>query len=381
MVINPTNESNRLLAMSLKIALLAGCPYPVPQGSQAFIRENALALQKRGHDIHLIVYGYGAGPSVDNFMIHRCPNIPRGNRTSAGPSFKKIGIDLLMVKTVKRVCREQNIRVLFAHNYEGLIISLMSGFRPIIYHAHNAMSDELPYYFNKGKTFFHLLGNYIDKKFPTKADYVIVPHERLGANLILKGIKKEKLRIIPPPVDSASFPISQIKNEGIPPILYTGNLDKYQNLDFLFRVVERIRKQIPEARLIIGTFEKKEIQGAEVVHIGTFDSLKKLLEEDSIMAIPRVSWSGYPIKLLNAMASGKPVVCCESSSYGIKSGFNGIVVPDNDEEGFTQAVITLIKSPSLRAELGKNARESIQIKHNPDIVGKELEELCFSCIK
>ncbi len=367
--------------MSLKIALLAGCPYPVPQGSQAFIRENALALQKRGHDIHLIVYGYGAGPSVDNFMIHRCPNIPRENRTSAGPSLKKVWFDLLMVKTVKRVCCEQNIQVLFAHNYEGLIISLMSGFRPIIYHAHNAMSDELPYYFNKGKTFFYLLGNYIDKKFPTKADYVIAPHERLGANLILKGIKKEKLRIIPPPVDCASFPISQIKNEGIPPILYTGNLDKYQNLDFLFRVMERVRKHIPESRLIIGTFEKKEIQGAEVVHIGTFDSLKKLLEEDSIMAIPRISWSGYPIKLLNAMASGKPVICCESSSYGIKSGFNGIVVPDNDEEAFIQAVITLMKSPSLREQLGKNARKSIQIKHAPEIVGKELEDLCFSCLK
>lgn len=367
--------------MSLKIALVAGCPYPVPQGSQAFIRENALSLQKRGHEVHLIVYGYGTSFSVDNFKIHRCPNIPGENRTSAGPSLKKVWLDLLMVKTVKKVCREQNIQILFAHNYEGLIIALMSGFHPIIYHAHNAMSDELPYYFNKGKNFFYLLGNYIDKKFPPKADYVIAPHERLGANLILKGIKKEKLRIIPPPIDSASFPRSQIKNDGIPPILYTGNLDKYQNLDFLFRVVERVRKNIPDARLIIGTFEKKEIQGAEVVHIGTFDSLKKLLEEDSIMTIPRVSWSGYPIKLLNAMASGKPVVCCESCSYGIKNGYNGIVTPDNDEESFAQGLITLMKTPSLREELGKNARETIQVKHNPDIVGKALENLCLSCIK
>ncbi len=367
--------------MSLKIALVAGCPYPVPQGSQAFIRENALALQKRGHDVHLIVYGYGVSPSVDNFKIHRCPNIPGENRTSAGPSLKKIWLDLLMVKTVKRVCREQSIQVLFAHNYEGLIIALLSGFRPIIYHAHNAMSDELPYYFNRGKNFFYLLGNYIDKKFPTKADCIITPHERLGANLILKGIKKEKLCIIPPPVDSASFPISQIKKDVIPPILYTGNLDKYQNLDFLFRVIEQVRKYIPEARLIIGTFEKKEIQGAEVVHIGTFDSLKKLLEEDSIMAIPRVSWSGYPIKILNAMASSKPVVCCEGISYGIRNGFNGIVVPNNDEEAFTQALITLMKTPSLREEIGKNARETIRTKHNPEIIGKALEDLCFSCIK
>ncbi len=378
---NSTNENDRLLAMSLKIAFVAGCPYPVPQGSQAFIRENALALRQRGHEIHLIVYGYGTNHSTDNFQIHRGPNIPGENRTSAGPSIKKIWLDLLMVKTVQRVCRERNIQILFAHNYEGLIIALMSGIRPVIYHAHNAMSDELPYYFDRGKDFFHLLGRYMDRKFPQKADYIVTPHERLGANLLLKGIKKEKLRIIPPPIDSASFPISQVKKDTLPPILYTGNLDPYQNLDFLFQVIERVRKEIPKTRLIIGTFEKQKIQGAEVVHIGTFDSLKKLLEEDSIMAIPRVSWSGYPIKLLNAMASGKPIVCCESSAYGIKNGFNGMVVPDNDLENFAQSLITLIRTPSLREELGKNARDTIQTQHNPEIVGKALEDLCFLCIQ
>ncbi|MGC8737354.1 MAG: glycosyltransferase family 4 protein [Candidatus Hydrogenedens sp.] len=367
--------------MSLKIAFVAGCPYPVPQGSQAFIRENALALQKRGHDIHLIVYGYGTNHSTDNFQIHRCPNILGENRTSAGPSIKKIWLDLLMVKTVQKVCHEQKIQVLFAHNYEGLIIALLSGFRPVIYHAHNAMSDELPYYFNRGKNFFALLGKYIDMKFPQKANYIITPHERLGANLLLKGIKKEKLCIIPPPVDSISFPVSQIQKDILPPILYTGNLDQYQNLDFLFHVIDRVRKEIPETRLIIGTFEKQKIQGAELVHIGTFDSLKKLLKEDSIMAIPRVSWSGYPIKLLNAMASGKPIVCCESSAYGIQNGFNGIVVPDNDIESFAQSLITLMKTPSLREELGKNARNTIQVKHNPEIIGKTLEDLCLLCIQ
>jgi glycosyltransferase involved in cell wall biosynthesis len=286
-----------------------------------------------------------------------------------------------MVKTVQRVCRENNLQILFAHNYEGLVIALMSGFRPIIYHAHNAMSDELPYYFNYGKKWFQLVGRYIDRTFPPKADYIITPHERLGANLLLKGIKKEKLRIIPPPVDPTSFPINQVKKDIIPPILYTGNLDSYQNLDFLFRVISRVREEIPETRLIIGTFEKQEIPDAEVIHIGTFDSLKKLLEDDSIMAIPRVSWSGYPIKLLNAMASGKPVVCCESSSYGISNGFNGLVVPDNDEEHFAQALITLMKSPSLREELGKNARETIEKKHHPEIVGKLLEDLCLLCLQ
>ncbi len=380
MVINSADESDRILAITMKIGFVAGCPYPVPQGSQAFIRENALTLKKRGHEIHLIVYGHGVGQITDDFIIHRSPNLPGVQKISAGPSLKKICLDLLMVKTLKDVCKKHQLQVLFAHNYEGLLISLLAGIRPIIYHAHNVMSDELPYYFNSKGNFFGVLGNFLDTNFPKRANYIIVPHERLAGNLILKGCKKEKIRVIPPPIDIDYFPVSKIKKEALPSILYTGNLDKYQNIEFLFKVVKRVRETIPETRFVIGTFEKINIPDAEVIHIGTFDSLKKLLEEDSIMAIPRTSWSGYPIKLLNGMASAKPVVCCEGSAYGIKHGFNGLIVANNDEDSFANSLVTLMTNPRLREELGKNARETIEKYNNPEIIGKALEDLALKCI-
>jgi hypothetical protein len=52
------------------------------------------------------------------------------------------------------------------------------------------------------------------------------------------------------------------------------------------------------------------------------------LAPDAVVACPRVSWSGYPIKLLNAMAAGKAIVACASAAYPLTHERDGLVVPD-----------------------------------------------------
>ncbi|MCX8063838.1 MAG: glycosyltransferase family 4 protein [Candidatus Hydrogenedentes bacterium] len=366
--------------MNLKVGLVAGCPYPVPQGSQIFIKENALALKRLGNEIHLIVYGYGTGATNEDIYIHRAPNPLSYHRTSSGPSIKKVFLDLMMIKTLKDVCKTHDIQVIFAHNYEGLLISLISGFRPIIYHAHNAMSDELPYYFNRFPNSLRTIGDILDKTLPKKADFIVVPHEKLAAHLILRGCKKSKVKVIPPPIDVSEFAVSKVNKDKIPPIIYTGNLDKYQNIKLLLKAFHRVKNEIKESRLIIGTHEEVKIDGVETIPVKNIDSLKRLLADDSIIAIPRVSWSGYPIKILNAMACAKPIVCCKGSAYGIKNGVNGLIVENDDEKEFAKALITLLREPELREKLGKEARSTVEKVNNPQTIGEQLQSLALLCV-
>ena len=106
-----------------------------------------------------------------------------------------------------------------------------------------------------------------------------------------------------------------------------------------------------------------------------FDALRPLLAEDSVFAVPRVSWSGYPIKLLNAMAAGKAIVACESAAYPLLDRVSGLIVPDNDAAAFAEALHELVTNPKLRAELGRNARETILAEHRPDLVAEQIETL------
>ena len=364
--------------MKLRIALVGACPFPVPQGSQVFIRDNALALQDRGHEVHLVVYGYGEGRDASGLTIHRCRRIPGEGKTAAGPSLAKPFQDLAMVLKLRQVVERHRIDAVIAHNYEALLVGLAAGKRPLIYHAHNAMSDELPYYF-RWTAAPAKLGRWLDRTFPRRADRVIVPHQRLAGHLVVRGCAHDKITVIPPPLDARDFEVCTV-GDALPPVLYTGNLDAYQNLGLLFASMERVRKRFPEARLRIATAEEASFPDAEVVSVKGFDSLHRVLAEDSVLALPRVSWSGYPIKLLNAMAAGKAIVACQSAAYPLTHEVDAIIVPDDDVAAFTDALIRLMLDPKLRRKLGAAARAKVEREHEPEAVGRRLEAVVLGAM-
>lgn len=365
--------------MTLRIAMVGAFPYPVPQGSQVFLRDNALALQERDHDVHLVVYGYGLGRDRSGLKVHRGMRFPGYHQTKAGPSFAKPFLDLALVATLRRVVREKQIDVVFAHNYEGLLVALASGKRPIIYHAHNAMSDELPFYFRR-KRWPERFGRWLDRSFPRRADRVISPHQRLAGHLVVRGCDPAKVCVVPPPVNAEMFEPSVAEAE-TPPVLYTGNLDAYQNLNLLSAAMRRVRKTYRGARLLIATAAAGAFPDAEIIPTPDFDALRQALAQDSVFVVPRVSWSGYPIKLLNAMAAGKATVACQSAAYPLMHEVNGLIVPDNNEQAFAEALLRLMGNPKLRAELGKNARETVLAHHRPAAVAEQLEAIAEELLR
>jgi len=362
---------------ALKIAVVGACPYPVPQGSQVYMRDTALALRDLGHEPHLVVYGYGLGEDTSGLPLHRSAAILGARKTGAGPSLLKPLLDCALVFALRRVVREQRIDVVNAHNYEALAVALASGARPIVYFAHNALSDELPYFFG-GKPWAARMGRCADQCFPKRADHIVVPHARLKAHLIECGCDAERISVIPPTVDVSAFNEAK-KNAELPTVLYTGNLDAYQNLNLLYRAIEIAQERIPELSLMIATAAKNTSSipetNTEIVRTDDFTSLKQALGQDAIFACPRVSWSGYPIKLLNAMAAGLPIVCCESAAHPLTHDADGIVVPDNDPKTFAEALVALAHNPARRAELGHRARETATRAHSLAHIGTRLEDV------
>jgi len=348
--------------MSLRIAMVGACPYPVPQGSQVLLGNTSAALQQAGHEIHLVVYGYGIGEPPPEFHVHRCARIPFERKIAAGPSLAKPFQDLALTAKLRQVVRREKIDIIHVHNYEGLLAALAARVRPIVYHAHNAMADELPHFFPRTRA----IGECMDRTFPRRADRVIAPHSALAAYLADCGCDAACISIIPPPLEAALFKPRPV-GEDVPPVVYTGNLDRYQNLAGLLRVMNLVRNQVPTARLIVATAAKLRLDampGAERRPTPDFQTLCEVLAEDVVVACPRVSWSGYPIKVLNGMAAGRPVVAFQSAGYPIASGFNGMTVPDNDEAAFARALVQLLRDPELRAKLGASAHATIAAQHS-----------------
>lgn len=361
--------------MTRRIAMVAACPYPVPQGSQVLLRDTARALHEAGHEVHVVVYGHGIGEADAEFIVHRCPRLPGYRKTSAGPSLMKPLLDAFLVKTLRRMVREHNIEVVHAHNYEGLMVALAARVRPLVYHAHNAMADELPWYFS-GQPWARRFGAWLDRTFPKRADHVLAPHRRLADYLVSLGCETARVSVIPPPADVAVFEEPRYADAPAE-VLYTGNLDAYQNLELIRAAMDAVRASEPEARLLVATAatDGRRLRADHVVPTPDMAALRDVLARDVLVVCPRVSWSGYPIKILNAMAAGRPVIACRSAAGPITDGIDGLIVPDNEPRALADAILRLRHDRGLREYLGTTARETIRTQHRPALLTRRLEHV------
>lgn len=356
-----------------RIAVVGACPYPVAQGSQVYLTETARTLQELGHDVHLCVYDYGAGSIPDDLTVHRLP-VGFHGKTAAGPSWAKPIQDWRMTRALKRVIAEQRIDVIDAHNYEALIVSLATGFRPIVYHAHNAMADELPTY--RGfRAIGVRLGQFLDQRYPRRADHVVVPHERLAAYLYRCGCDEAQMTVIPPSIDPKPF-AGEVERGDAPCVLYSGNLDAYQNPNMLRQVMEGVKAIRPSTRCVIATNAVDALAWAEVEHVSNSVDAVRCLQRDAVFVCPRTSWSGYPIKLLNAMASGLPVVTCAGSSYPVLAGKTGTIIPDDDADAMVRAVCAYLDDRTLRRDHGDaGRRHSFELYNQRDMIREVLDRV------
>ncbi len=334
-----------------RVAVVGACPYPAPQGSQVLLESTARGLQQCGHEVHLVVYGYGIGDPPPDIRVHRALTIPGVRRTRAGPSLVKPLLDAALVAALRKVVREQRIDIVHAHNYEGLIAALASGFRPIAYHAHNAMTDELPYYFPRRLRAARAFGGWLDTAFPRRADAIITPHKRLRDYLVLRRCRPERIHVVPPSVETRAFDEPRYGSDP-PAIVYAGNLDAYQNLGLLTEAVRRLRRKHADVRWIVATAAEGSVKGAETVRTCTVAGLRGILSQDVIVACPTVA--------------------CKGSAHPIEDERTGLIVPNNNAEAFAQALERLYESAILRKRLGKAARAAMIAKHSPEDIAAKI---------
>ena len=111
-------------------------------------------------------------------------------------------------------------------------------------------------------------------------------------------------------------------------MIFTGNLAEYQGIDHLLEGFRLAVEQVPHARLVIGTGSPIQAVREHAERLGVWDKidivvspkfaeLPKLLAAADVAINPRVDCDGVPVKLLNYMAAGLPVVSFDSSAPGV----------------------------------------------------------------
>lgn len=104
--------------------------------------------------------------------------------------------------------------------------------------------------------------------------------------------------------------------------------------------------------------------------------VKELLQKASIVAFPSWYREGVPKSLIEACASGRPIVTCNSIGCKdvVDDGVNGFLIPVRDSDALADKLRILIEDKDLRIKMGKAAREKAEREFSLDnVVQKHLE--------
>jgi glycosyltransferase involved in cell wall biosynthesis len=184
-----------------------------------------------------------------------------------------------------------------------------------------------------------------------------------------------KLRVIPLGVDSAHWsagPESGVPagpSAAAPYLLCVGNRKRHKNLVAAVETLARLRPSWPELRLVIvgrsfaggdGVRERAlELGVAEAVEerSGVSDGeLRTLYRECELLLFPSL-YEGFGLPVLEAMASGAPVVASNRASIPELVADAGLLVDPDDYEALALAVRRIREEPGLRTALVARGRE------------------------
>lgn len=204
-----------------------------------------------------------------------------------------------------------------------------------------------------------------------------------------ENIKEWNLRnavIIPNPSWINSETISELKTNKI----ITVARNSYEKgLDRLLLIWEKVSEIYPDWFLDIYTDDvnKLRIMAEELginSNIGFYKSIKNIEEKylESSIYIMTSRTEGFPMTLLEAMASGLPCVaydCPCGPRAIIIDGKTGFLIEDGNIDFFIEKLSVLIQNKQLRIELGLNAKKSVA-NYNIDKIMNQWRDLLENLI-
>jgi 1,2-diacylglycerol 3-alpha-glucosyltransferase len=379
--------------------MVAACPFPVNYGSPGAIREMAQTLSEMGHNVHIVTYPEGDDLPIGNARLHRAGKVVRSKGPQAGPSLRKLWIDLLLVIKLCRVIWSEKIEIIHAHNYEGGVAGVIAKFctgKPLVYNAVNLMGDELDTYgFIRPAFLAKWLATALDAFIPIFPDHIIAVTQELYDWFVRRGVKTKRLTLIPcgirPELFAGADPSELLRKYEVgsrPVVMYTGINSAFQRVDYLLRAFTIVLKAEPSALLMIvsplanepnypANVELARSLGISqnVIFVGPheLDELRDYLAMASVTVVPRPECPGHPIKLMNYMMAAKPTVCFAGAAKGVRHLYDAFIVPDHDWEKMGEAIVTVLRDPALAKRLGTQGHDTVLNNFDWRILAKKVE--------
>jgi glycosyltransferase involved in cell wall biosynthesis len=294
----------------------------------------------------------------------------------------------------------------FPYAWGALLVARMARIKSVIRMTEMCSDDPLTI---RGRSLGHL-----QLKIFTLADRVISISHELTRVYLDAGLSPTKLMEIVNGVDQNRFrPISEDGKHRLRSLLglpvnrtiatFVGGVIRRKGVDLLIEAWGKLKatgNSCCPILLLVGPIEVAAVRNnAEFIQwarnrvrelgierdirfVGRVDNVEQYLQAADMFVFPSRS-EGMPSALLEALSCGLPCIASVSSgaTYFIHNGEDGYIVQDEDVNALMLRVQELMETPSLKKEMGAQARRAVLRKATLEVCAKRHLELYRSLLK
>lgn len=315
-------------------------------------------LEKRGDKVYVLTYPHPDVKDLDGVKVE----------TAFAPNIKGLrGLFFLITSTFKLISmvRKYNIHLIHSHfilppGLIGVFVGKIMGKKTAVT-AHG--SDLL---IQADNPILRTLVKFV----LNNADYVLVVNNVLKRRAFDLGVNQEKVDITPNAVDTVKFnpqnknlPFDIEISHNKPFLLFVGNLVFQKGVEYLLEA-KKLMKCDAEL-MIVGDgplrqeLEKKvaEEEISDVIFIGARRDVDKIMPSADLFVLPSVS-EGFPITILEALASGLPVVATDVGGINeVVDESIGLMVKPAKPDELAMAMDKILENKELIDFMSKAARK------------------------
>ena len=232
------------------------------------------------------------------------------------------------------------------------------------------------------------------------AAHLIAISEHVRQHLIRQGVSQKRISVVRNGVDVHKFVPQEAAGfraeMGLSADWFCFSVvamfEKYKGLSFLLETFRTVADKAPNARLLIagsGPLEadlRLQVERLNLSHfvrfLGFCEDVRPVISASDCLVLPS-ECEGLGLVLLEAMASGRPVIATDSGGPKeiVDEGVTGMIVPVNDIEKMRNAMLYALRNLDWTREAGTAAREYVVSERSVEREVDEIEEVYCKVLK
>ena len=370
----------------MKIGLVSPYDYSHPGGVINHVSYLAHYLRLGGYDVKIIAPVH---KKETRYFEEEIKAIGRPLPIPYGGTTARIPLSPWLPYQVKRVLAQENFDIIHLHEpfMPMLCLSIL---------IESGATNVGTFHACHERSVMYWLGQPILRNLGEKLHGKIAVSE--PAYKYISRYLPSQYRIIPNGVDTTHFkpdgPVRSEFKDGKLNILFVGRLEERKGVDDLIHACALVKEDYPDFRLIIvgpgiKLRYKYELLAKKLLRDQVcftqyvpFEDLPDYYRTADIFCAPATGGESFGIVLLEAMASGKPVVATSIPGYAslITHEKEGLLTRPRDRRALADAILKLIHDRQLRLKMAANGLITAR-KYSWESVSRQVMEYYQSLIK